>query len=154
MNHTLLRLVVFSLYRDESKAVKMLRRRKIHPSGDDISAVDAEQLKGCIEHLTPYLLPWFIPYSLARVLPKALCSLISNIGFLSRLDILDNDYYAKSAHGTASIDFIIHTVDKMTLLDRPPPLRRSCTGWYSTSCADVSMTTAERTWLQTQTCKS
>ena len=154
MNHCLIRLVVFALYHnDEDKAVRMLRRRKICPlDGSTVSDIDVKRWQQCVNYLTPYLLlpwfiPWFIPRRLLHHLPTVLCRYLSNMGFLTHLDVLDDIYYANSAHGTASIDFIIQKVDCVLEDMGPPPLRRSCTGWYPTASADVSMTEAERMWL-------
>lgn len=154
MNHCLIRLVVFALYNDdEETAERMLRRRKIYPQDSMVTDIDAQQWRNCVEFLIPYLrLPWFVPHWIGRYLPVSLYHLVSKLGFLftTRLDALDKAYYARSAHGTASIDFIIHAVDDNALPDTaPPPLRRSCTGWYPTPCGDVTMTDTERDWLQT-----
>lgn len=148
MNHTLLRLVIFALFQqDESKAVRMLRRRKIIPDDGDANVVDVAQWQTCTTHLQSYCLPWFVPRFLARVLPAGVSCRLSSIGFSSHLDNLDHAYYANNGHGTAGIDFIIQTIDTITLSHGPPPLRRSCTGWYPSTCADVSMTAVERDWL-------
>lgn len=150
MNHSLIRLVVFALYRnDEDRAMRMLRRRKIHPfDGLTVSDIDVKRWQQCVTYLTPYLLlPWFIPRCLMHRLPTVLCHFLSKLGFLTHLDVLDDIYYANSAHGTASIDFIVQSVDAALEDMGPPPLRRSCTGWYPTVSSDVSMTEAERAWL-------
>ena len=114
----------------------------------DANVVDVAQWKTCTAHLQSYCLPWFVPRFLAQVLPAGVFSCLSAIGFSSHLDNLDHTYYANNGHGTAGVDFIIQTIDKITLSHGPPPLRRSCTGWYPSTCADVSMTAVERDWLK------
>ena len=151
MNYTVIRLVVFALY-DQDDALHMLRRRRIYPTDDVLAEVDVDLWRRCVNYLTLCLfLPWFIPRCLFHALsflPTELCIVISKLGFLSHLDILDRDYYANSGHGTASIDFIIKTVDYTFLPMGPPPLRRSCTGWYTNESKSLKMTDAEHRWLK------
>jgi hypothetical protein len=151
MNYTVIRLVVFALYAEE-KAVRLLRRRRIYPGDNVLSDIDVNLWRQSVSYLRLCsCLPWFIPrwlFPFLFFLPGELCVLFSRLGFLSHLDVLDREYYANSGHGTGSVDFIIRTVDSTFLPMGPPPLRRSCTGWYTTESENLDMTDAERAWLQ------
>ena len=149
MNYSAIRLVVFGLY-NKADAVNMLRRRHLYASAEATIEVDVELWRQCVNYLELYmLLPWFIPKIVFQLLPIELCKFISKFGLRSHLDVMDDEYYLNSGHGIASIDFIIKSVDDVFLSRMsPPPLRRSCTGWYATcNIQPLEMTDAERIWI-------